>query len=190
MTTHELTALLGDPTLTWCQRRTRLQGWRGPEADQADAAAGAQRIAPAFCAVGATAGALMSSPLVLAATAATALAGMFAANHSFEWLYNRWAANRGRQQLPANRAAKRLGCAIGFLVLGGAAIAFSVGASTLGLVLALIMAGTATFVATTAICVPSMLFTVLWGAQRAAAPSLAAAARTRRDRTSMAQSAR
>lgn len=183
--THDVIALLGDTTLTWSQRRTRLQGWRGPEADQADAAAGAQRLGPALCAVGATAGALMGSPLVLAATAATALAGTFAANHPFEWLYNRWAASRGRQQLPANRAAKRLGCAIGVIFLGGAAIAFSVGASTLGLVLALILGCTAAFVATTGICVPSLLFTVLWGARRAAAPSLAAAARTGRDRTSV-----
>lgn len=179
---HDVVALLGDTNSTWSQRRTRLQGWRGPEADQAEGAAGAQRIAPALCAVGATAGALMGSPIVLAATAATALAGTFAANHPFEWLYNRWAASGGRQQLPANRAAKRLGCAIGVMFLGGAAIAFSVGASTFGSVLALALAGTAAFVATTRICVPSLIFTALWGAERAAAPSLAAAARTRRHR--------
>ena len=166
--------LLSDPTLTWSQRRTRLQGWRGPEAEQADAAPRAQRLGPALCAVGAIAGALMASPLVLAAVAATALAGTFAANHPFESLYNQWAASRGGQPLPANRAAKRLGCAIGVIFLAGASSAYTLGASTLGLVLALTLGGTAAFVATTGICVPSLLFTLVWGTERAAAPSLRA----------------
>ena len=184
--THDVMALLGDTTLTWTQRRTRLQGWRGSEAEQADAAAGAQRLGPALCAVGATAGALMGSPVVLAATGATALAGTFSATHPFESLYNRWAASWHRQQLPGNRAAKRLGCAIGVIFLGGAAVAFWVGASALGLVLGLILGCTAAFVAVTGICVPSLLFTLLWGAERAAAPSLAAAARTGRAPTGRA----
>jgi len=181
--THDVIALLGDTTLTWTERRTRLKGWRGPEASQADAAVGAQRLAPALCAVGATAGALTGSPLVLAAFAATALAGALAANHPFESLYNRWATSRGRQQLPANRAANRSGCVIGAAFLGGAAIAFALGATTLGLVLALVLGGTAAFVAVTGICVPSLIFTTIWGTDRATAPTLAAAARTGRDRT-------
>jgi hypothetical protein len=37
---HELTTLLGDTSLTWTERRTRLQGWSGPDADQADATPG------------------------------------------------------------------------------------------------------------------------------------------------------
>ena len=105
-----LTTLLGDTSLTWTERRTRLQGWSAPDADQADATPGVQRIAAVVCAVGALAGAVTGSPLVLA------------------------------------------------LVLGG----------------------TAAFVAATGICVPSLIFTALWGAHRAAAPSLVTAARTPR----------
>lgn len=176
----ELTTLLGDTSLTWTERRTRLQGWSGPEAQQADATPGGQRIAAAACAAGALGGAVTGSPLVLTVFAATALVGAFAPNHPFEWLYNRVASTRGRRQLPANRAAKRLGCAMGVIFLGGSAAAYALGAATLGLVLALVLGGTATFVAATGICVPSILFTALWGSHRAAAPSLVAAMRTPR----------
>jgi hypothetical protein len=176
----DLATLLGDTSLTWTERRTRLQGWSGSDADQADATPGVQRIATAACAVGALAGASTGSPLLLAAFAATALVGAFAPNHPFEWLYNRVASTRGRHQLPANRAAKRLGCAIGVVFLGGSAVAFALGAPMLGLALALVLGGTAAFVVATGICVPSLVFTALWGSHRAAAPSLVAAARTPR----------
>jgi hypothetical protein len=178
MSISDLTRLLGDSSLTWTERRTRLQGWRGSDATCADHAEGAQRLGPAACAAGALTGAVLESPIVLGAFAATALVGALAPNHPFESLYNRWASLRGRAALPANRAAKRLGCAIGVGFLGGAAVAYAVGATTLGLVLALVLAGTAAFVAITGICLPSMIFTVVWGAERACAPSLIAATRT------------
>jgi hypothetical protein len=174
-TTAELTALLRDSSLTWTQRRTRLQGWRGEAAEQADANPFAQRIGPGVCAAGAFLGVATSSPLVLAVFAGTALLGAFAPNHPFEQLYNRLASSAERPPLPRNCAAKRLGCLMGVAFLGGAAVAYVLGASTLGAVLAIVLGGTATFVAVTGICVPSILFTLLWGAQRAQAPSLAAA---------------
>jgi hypothetical protein len=176
----EVSTLLGDTRLTLTQRRTRLQGWSGIDAEQADELPGVQRIGSGVCAVGALAGALIGSPLVLAVLAATALAGAFAPNHPFEWLYNRVASTRSGHQLPRNRAAKRLGCAIGVVFLSGSAAAFALGTLMLGLVLGLVLGGTAAFVAATGICVPSLVFTALWGAHRAAAPSLLAAARTPR----------
>jgi hypothetical protein len=177
---RELAALLGDTSLTWTERRTRLQGWSGPDADQANATPGVQRVASAVCAGGALAGAATNSPLLLTAFAATALAGAFTPNHPVEWLYNRVASTRGRTQLPANRAAKRLGCVIGVVFLGGSAAAYALGAPTLGLVLALVLGATAAFVAATGICVPSLVLTAVWGPHRAAAPTLMAAARTPR----------
>jgi hypothetical protein len=167
MTVRELTQLLGDVTLSPVERRTRLQGWRGDDARRADDAALAQRFAPAACAVGAFAGVALRSPIVLGVFAATALLGAIAANHPFESLYNAWAGRRGRPKLPANRAAKRLGCAIGLVFLGGSAIAYASGASTLGLGLGLFLGSVAAFGAITGWCEPSMLFTVLWGAERA-----------------------
>lgn len=173
---RDLATVLGDSSLTWAERRTRLQGWRGPEAELADRARVAQRVGAVACAVGVAIGAALESPVLLAAVAATALVGAVAANHPFEVLYNRWARSRGGHVLPANRAAKRLGCAIGLVLLGGAAFAYAMGASTAGLVLASVLGGTAAFVAVTGICVPSIIFTVLWGLNRACEPSLVAAA--------------
>lgn len=176
MSIRDLAIVLGDSSLSWTQRRTRLQGWRGDDAACADKATGVQRLAPAVCAAGAAAGALAESPVVLGAFAVTALMGAVGANHPFELVYNRVAAGRDRQTLPANRAAKRFGCAIGAVFLGSAAVAYALGAATVGLVLALVLGGTAAFVAATGVCVPSMLFTLMWGVERATAPSLRAAA--------------
>lgn len=94
-------------------------------------------------------------------------------------IYNVVARRWGRDPLPANRAPKLLGCAIGVLLLGGSAVAFTAGATTVGVVLALVMAVPALFVAATGICVPSIVFTPAWGAERGTCPTLARAARTR-----------
>ena len=101
--------------------------------------------------------------------------GVFAPNHPAEMVANALAERRGVSALPANRAAKRLGCAMGVVFLGGAAMAFAAGNVVPGTVLAGAMGVTATFVAVTGICVPSLIFTVLWGEARAQAPTLAAA---------------
>ena len=167
MSLRDVRELLDDPSRTWGERRARLQGWRGLDAARADAAVFAQRVGPAVCAVGAFVGASLQSPLLLAIVAVTAVVGTTAPNHPMEAVYNRWADRRGRPTLPVNRAAKRLGCAIGAVLLGGAAVAYAVGAETVGLVLALVLGGTATFVALTGICVPSLLFTTVWGVERA-----------------------
>lgn len=167
MTVRDVTSLLTDRSLTWTRRRTLLQGWRGEDAACADAAPVAQRIGPAVCATGAGVGALLESPAVLGLFAATALVGAVAPNHPFEAVYNRWRRTRGLHGLPANRAAKRLGCAIGAVFLGGAAMAHVFGAGTLGTVLAVVLGATATFVAITGICLPSILFTIVWGVERA-----------------------
>lgn len=179
MSMRELTSLLRDDSLTRAQRLSRLQGWRGVDAARAEGAPLAQRIGPAVCAAGALLGAALQAPLVLAVVAATALAGAVAANHPFEVACNRWVVHRGGRRLPANRAAKRFGCAIGVVFLGGAALAFAYGATTLGLALSLVLGCTAAFVAVTGVCVPSMVFTLVWGAERAAAPGLFGAFRAR-----------
>jgi hypothetical protein len=176
MSLRDLTSVLGDPSLTWAERRTRLQGWRGDEAECADRAPVAQRVGPAGCAVGAGIGVAFESPPVLAAVAATAVVGALAANHPFEVVYNWWARRRGGVALPPNRAAKRLGCAMGVVFLGGSALSYAVGASTAGFVLGAVLGGTAAFVAATGICVPSAIFTVLWGVDRGCEPNLVAAA--------------
>jgi len=168
----DLRSLLVDDRFDRETRLTRLQGWRGTEVDQAVSAGWAKSLAPAICAIGAIAGALLASPVLLGFMGATAVMGAIAANHPFEWAYNAVAPRFGRATLPANRAAKRLGCFLGSLHLGGAAVAFAAGAPTVGLALALPLGVLAGFVAVTGICVPSMLFTAFFGAERGACPSL------------------
>jgi hypothetical protein len=167
VTVRDVTSLLNDRSLTWARRRSLLQGWRGEEAACADAAPAAQRIAPAVCAVGAGIGLVLRSPAVLGLFAATALVGAIAPNHPFEMVYNRLGRSRGRPTLPANRAAKRLGCAIGTVFLGGSAAGYALGADAVGAVLAAVLGITAVFVAVTGICVPSIIYTVVWGIERA-----------------------
>ena len=183
MTIREVTSLLTDESSSWGHRLARLQGWRGADAECAAAAPAAQRVGPAVCAVGAFLGAATQSSVVLAIFAGTAAVGAVARNHPFEVVYNRWAAWRRRPTLPANRAAKRLGCAIGVVFLGGAAIAYAAGATAVGLALALVLGATATFVAVTGICVPSIVFTAVWGAERASTPGLFSAIGTARHPT-------
>jgi len=105
--------------------------------------------------------------------------GVFARNHPIELGYNRVASRVGMIPIPANRAGKRLGCAIGTLMLGACGIAFFVDQPTLARVLAIAMGCVAAFVALTNLCVPSIIFTLLWGSDLATAPSLVAAARRR-----------
>lgn len=174
---HELTAVLLDPDRDRTTRLLRLQGWRGDELTAARESGLATHLGPAVCAVAALAGAITGSVPVIAVLWATALVGMVAANHPAETAYN-WVARRAAGTLlPPNRAGKRLACAIGTVFLGASLIAFSLGAPTVGRIIAGVMGSVAAFVAVTGICVPSIIFTLLWGSRRAAAPSLAAARR-------------
>ncbi len=169
---RELASLLTDDRYPRGLRLARLQGWRGGDASRAVAAQSAQRFAPALCAVGAIVGGALGSPTVLALLAATAVIGAFANHHPFEVVYNAAARRLNWPTLPANRAAHKLGCVLGVTFLAGAALAFAMGAATVGLILAGIMGATGIFVATTGICVPSMVFTLLWGAERGACSGL------------------
>ena len=171
-TMTQLTEMMTRDDLDWDARLTRLQGWRGSDAEAADDAKWAQRLAALGCTTGALVGGVLQSPLILALFAATAVVGMFAPNHPFETIYNRTTRRTGAPALPANRAAKRLGCAMGTIMLGGSAILLLAGATTVGTVVAIAFGLTALFVATTGICVPSVMFTLIWGAQKGTAPTL------------------
>lgn len=168
----EVRNLLSDRRFDWSTRLIRLQGWRGKDARQAIAAGWAHRLAPGVCAAGGLVGALLASPVVLGFFGATAVIGTFAANHPVEAVYNALAPRWGRTRMPSNRAAKRLGCLLGSVHLLGAAVAFAYGLSWLGFALALPLAGLAAIVAVTGLCIPSIVYTIPFGAEAATAPSL------------------
>lgn len=174
----ELTTLLTDNRHDRSTRLLRLQGWRGIDLDAAHRSGAAARLGPVFCAAGSLAVAATASVPVLAVLWLTAVIGTFAANHPVETGYNLVAGRIGRHPLPRNRAAKRLACLLGVLFLGASLLAFSAGSPAAGRIIAGVMGAVAAFVAVTGICVPSVVFTLLWGTRRAMAPSLVAAARS------------
>lgn len=173
----DLTAVLFDPDRDRPTRLLRLQGWRGDNLDAARESGLASHVGPGVCATASIAVAVTASVPLLVALWSTAVVGMFATNHPAETIYNGIARRFGATPLPPNRAGKRLACAMGTVFLGASLAAFALGAPTVGRIVAAMMGSVAAFVAVSGICVPSIIFTLLWGSHRAAAPSLAAAVR-------------
>jgi len=168
----ELKGLLTDERFDRSARLLRLQGWRGADLAKAAKSGAAHRLAPGLCAVlGFAVAATASVPLALVAMA-SAVVGIFAPNHPIETGYNWVAARSVLDPIPANRAGKRLGCVLGASFFGVAAISFGLGNTTLGTVMAIQMGVVATFVAASKVCVPSMIFTLIWGRDRASKSNL------------------
>lgn len=168
---QDLRSILSDSDYDRDMRLTRLQGFRGAEADKALRAGVGGRLAPVLCGVGAILGVVLASPPLLAILALSAVIGTFAANHPIETAYNVFARRRGTE-VPANRAGRRLGCLIGALFLGGAAVAYAVGVPDVGAVLGLSLGLLSLFVAATNICVPSIILTLLRGSNQTKLRSL------------------
>ncbi len=162
---QDLRSILTDDEFDRDMRLTRLQGFRGVEADRALRAGIGGRLAPALCGIGAILGVLFASPLLLGLLALSAVIGTFAANHPIETAYNVLSHRRGTE-VPPNRAGRRLGCFLGALFLSGATVAYIAGAPVLGAVLGLSLGILAIFVASTNICVPSIILTLLRGSNQ------------------------
>lgn len=180
MHTHEVRALLSDPRFDPNRRLLRLQGQRDAHLEQAVDTGWAMRLGPAQCAVFGAVALVLAEPDVYLVLAVASVVGVVTSHHPVEWLYVGWARRRGLTPPPANRAPRRFACLVGaacFLLaaiglVSGSALAFW---SAAGLLVAL-----PAFVAATNICVPSLVFTVLLGAERATCPSLPAALRPAR----------
>lgn len=165
--------VLTDPAHDREANLLRLQGWRGSELHaSARTTRFAHRLAPAACGILSLVAAVTGSMALVLITLATALAGAVAPNHPFEMVYNAIARRTGGQPMPPNRAAKRTGCAVGSVFLAGAAIAWVVGLDILATVLLVSLGSLAIFVATTGLCVPSMMFILFFGAERSTCPYL------------------
>ncbi|MCP5029525.1 MAG: DUF4395 domain-containing protein [Actinomycetia bacterium] len=170
--TDELSCVLDDPRFDRATRLLRLQGWRGDDLDAAVDAGPAHRLAPTTCAAVALIGAGTGSVPLLLMAAATAVIGVFAPNHPIELVHNFVARRVGRTPIPANRAGKRLSCFLGSFFLGGAALAFALDLMLVGRILAGAMGGLAIFVALSNICVTSVVYILVWGADGASARRL------------------
>lgn len=167
--------VLTDPAFTKTQRLLRLQGLRGADLAQGEAAGWAVRLGPAQCAAFGFVALLLASAPVYLVLAVPALFGGFAPNHPLERLYNRWGSHAGRVPLPANRAARRFACLAGGLFFLAAAGGLAIGPALIYWVAGISMVLVPGFVAITNLCAPSLVFTLLFGAERASSASLIAA---------------
>ncbi len=146
------------------RRRLNIQGF-----DDADDATLAQtdlwlRIAPALCAAVAAIGTALASSPALWILAATAALGAVLPFHPFDLIYNLGLRRiTATPALPPNRAPRRFACAMAsvWLVVTGAL--FASGLDLAGYALGFTFVGTATLVATTHICIPSMIFRTACG---------------------------
>jgi uncharacterized protein DUF4395 len=151
--------------LTTARRRLLdIQGF-----DQVDGSTLAQtepwlRMTPALCAMAAAVGTALASPWILWVLAATAVLGAVLPFHPFDLIYNLGIRRiTGTPALPANRAPRRFACAMASVWLIATGALFASGINIAGYVLGFALVGVATLVATTHICIPSMIFRTACG---------------------------
>jgi len=143
------------PATTW---RLRVQGFAADDAWLAEVAPWL-RLAPALCATVTAIGTVTASPLILAALAATAILGAILPFHPFDVLYNygiRFLV--GKRALPPNGAPRRFACGMASLWLIATALLFANGEAPAGYLLGTLFVAVALLVATTDICIPSIMF--------------------------------
>jgi predicted small integral membrane protein len=171
---NDVRQILTDPRFDRNRRLLRLQGQRDSRLDQAVAAGWAMRLGPAQCALFGTIALLLSDPSVYLVLAAVSSVGVFTSHHPVEWAYVWWTRRQGRTPPPANRAPRRFACLLGAASFGLAAVGLVAGAAPLFWSAALLLVVLPAFVAVTNICVPSLVFTLMVGAERATCESLPA----------------
>jgi hypothetical protein len=122
------------------------------------------RLAPALCGVVALVGIAIASPPVLWGLAAIAAAGAIMPFHPFDLIYlagvRRFTCG---PPLPANGAPRRFACAMGSAWLVATGVLFAAGLDFAGYIVGGALVATAALVATTHICIPSIVFRTACG---------------------------
>lgn len=149
---------------TTLRRRLDIQGFTC--ADDATLARTQRwlRWSPGLCAAIAAAGTALASPAVLWALAPFAALGAVLTFHPFDLIYNLGVRRlTGGPALPPNGAPRRFACGLGsaWLVVTGAL--FAGGYDGAGYVLGAALVATATLVASTHVCIPSLVYRALFG---------------------------
>ena len=145
------------------RRRLNVQGLSDVDDVSLAETAPWHRMAFGICALLAAAGTVLASPAILwILTAIAALAALFPV-HPFDLIYNhgiRYLRNTG--PLPKRRAQSRFACGVGAVWLVATALAFQSGALITGYILGGALTSVAALVATTDICIPSMIYNALF----------------------------
>jgi Domain of unknown function (DUF4395) len=122
------------------------------------------RWSTSFCALFTILGTWLASPWVIWALAVTALAGSVLPHHPFDYAYNHGLRHIAKTRpLPPNSPARKFACRVATPWLFGTGLAFFLGATAVGYVLGGLFASVAVLVSVTHICIPSMLYTALFG---------------------------
>ena len=121
-----------------------------------------------FCASLVTMGVVLASPWVIWSVAAFATATVFLPSHPFNYVYNYGVRHlTGTRPLPPGTAQGKFACGTGGVWLAVTGAAFFTGATTAGYVLGGVLAAVATLVATTHVCIPSMVYNLLFERKQA-----------------------
>jgi hypothetical protein len=116
-----------------------------------------------FCASILTVGVVLASPWIIWSLAAIAISTVFLPSHPFNYAYNYGVRHlTGTCRLPPGTVQGKFSCGVGGVWLIATGAAFFTGATTVGYVLGGVMAAMATLVATTHICIPSMVYGLLF----------------------------
>ena len=161
---------------TVTRRRLDIQGFESVADEDLAPVAPWLRLAFALCALLGGVGTAMASPtilLVLVAIAATAAASPV---HPFDLIYNHGIRRfTATAPLPRRGAPSRFACGLGAVMLLVIAWAFSTGHALVGYALGGALTLVAVLVATTDICIPSMMYRSIFGWPRGARRTGAAA---------------
>jgi len=116
-----------------------------------------------LCASLLTVAVVLASPWMLWGLSTIAIATVFLPSHPFNYLYNHGVRHlTGTRPLPPGTAQGKFACGVAGTWMIATGAAFFVGATTVGYVLGGSMVPIAALVATTHICIPSMIYNALF----------------------------
>ena len=145
--------------------RLDIQGFERVDEEHLAQVAPWLRLAFGMCAVLALLGTALGSPTILLTLTAIAAAAALSPVHPFDLIYNYGIRHAtGTPRLPPRGAPSRFACGLGAVWLVATAWAFQTGHAPLGYTLGFLLSGVAILVATTDICIPSLVFRALFGA--------------------------
>ena len=146
------------------RRRLDIQGFERVDDQTLAPVARWLRLAFALCALLALGGTLLASPTVLVVLAGIAAIAAASPVHPFDRLYNHGICRlTGTGPLPRRGAPSRFACGLGATFLVVAAWAFTTGHMIVGYAIGAMLTGSATLVSTTDICIPSLIYRLMFG---------------------------
>jgi len=141
----------------------RIQGYLTQTEEEISALAVGNRFAYQLCTLFVIFGTVTANTIVLNSMAAIALLGTLLPNHPFDYLFNGGIRHIiDKPAVPRRSPQLRFACGIATVWLLATVWAFSNGDPTLGYWLGGSLAAVAALVATTDVCIPSMIYNFLF----------------------------